>query len=186
MRIAFVVFDGMTLLDFVGVYDPLTRLKSMGFIPSLTWEICAMTNVVYDSTGLAFSPSSVFKPLKGYELVVIPGGFSTRALVMDEHFVNWIATAKGSSTVATVCSGSLLIGAAGMLSGKRATTHPSAFEALRPYCAEVSTQRIVDEGAIITARGVSSALDLGLYLCERYAGPEVRESIRLQMDYCQK
>ena len=83
----------------------------------------------------------------------------------------------------SVCSGSLLIGAAGLLIDKQATTHPSAYAELEPYCGEVLEQRIVDEGHIVTARGVCSAIDLGLYLCERYAGTIVKERIRVQMDY---
>jgi cyclohexyl-isocyanide hydratase len=82
-----------------------------------------------------------------------------------------------------VCTGSLLLGAAGFLRGKRATTHPAAFEALRPHCARVVDDRVVDEGDVVTARGVASSIDLGLRLCERLAGAEVRERIALQMDY---
>lgn len=183
MRIAFVIFDGMTALDFIGIYDPLTRLRTMGFIPDLTWEVVACCGPVEDSTGMPFIPSRSGGDLGGYDLVVIPGGLSTRQLVYDAQFVRWITTARDSSLVATVCSGSLLIGAAGLLVGKRATTHPSAYDSLRPYCAAVLDNRIVDEGNIVTARGVTSAIDLGLYLCERFAGFEAKERIRVQMDY---
>ncbi|MDP3486583.1 MAG: DJ-1/PfpI family protein [Bacillota bacterium] len=183
MRIGFVIYDGMTALDFIGVYDPLTRLKTMGFVPDLTWEICGLSAEVRDSTGLLFTPSEIGLPLEDFDLVVIPGGFGTRVLVDNKKFIKWIETAQDSSVVATVCTGSLLIGAAGLLIDKQATTHPSAYEALRPYCGEVLEQRIVDEGHIITARGVCSAIDLGLYLCERYVGTEVKERIRIQMDY---
>jgi cyclohexyl-isocyanide hydratase len=79
----------------------------------------------------------------------------------------------------------VLLGAAGFLEGKRATTHRTAFEELRPFCREVIDRRIVDEGDIITARGVTSAIDLGLYLCEKLAGREARERIQKQMDYQQ-
>jgi len=186
MQIAFVIFDGMTTLDFVGVYDPLTRLKTMGFCPDLEWEICALTPAVHDSTGLGIAATKVGESLGGYDLVVIPGGFSTRKLINDQKFIDWIATAQMSSTIATVCSGSLLIGAAGLLKGLRATTHPSAYDTLKPYCVEVLQHRVIDEGNIVTARGVTSALDLGLYLCERYAGVESREKIQRQMDYKQE
>ncbi|MCK5913732.1 MAG: DJ-1/PfpI family protein, partial [Desulfuromusa sp.] len=84
---------------------------------------------------------------------------------------------------ASVCSGSLLLGAAGFLRGKKATTHPKAYTELARYCAKVSKERIVDEGDVITARGVTSAIDLGLHLVERLAGKETRIEIARQMDY---
>ena len=81
MRIGFVIYDGMTALDFIGVYDPLTRLKTMGFVPELTWEICSFSAEVRDNTGLLFTPTEIGQPLEDYDLVVIPGGISTRSLV---------------------------------------------------------------------------------------------------------
>ncbi len=84
---------------------------------------------------------------------------------------------------ASVCTGALLLGAAGFLKGKRATTHPNNFDELAPYCAEVVDERVVDEGDIVTARGVTSAIDLGLYLVERLASAAARARIAKQMDY---
>ena len=75
------------------------------------------------------------------------------------------------------------MGAAGFIKGKRATTHPNAFDALKPYCHAVVDQRVVDEGEVVTARGVSSSIDLGLHLVERLAGREARAAIAEQMDY---
>lgn len=183
MRIAFVVYEGMTALDFIGAYDPLTRLKTMGFMPDVDWDICAYTAEVHDGAGLAFKPTRVGQPLAGYDLVYVPGGFATRTLVEDPDFLDWIRTAAGSRRLASVCTGSLLLGAAGLLAGRRATTHPSAFDGLRPYCAGVLDARVVDEGTVVTGRGVASSLDLGLYLVEQIAGRAVTERIRRQMDY---
>ncbi|NOQ42765.1 MAG: DJ-1/PfpI family protein, partial [Desulfuromusa sp.] len=100
-----------------------------------------------------------------------------------EEFVSWLQTAAPVPLKASVCSGSLLLGAAGFLKGKRATTHPKAYTELVRYCAQVTDQRVVDEGDIITARGVTSSIDLGLHLVERLAGEEVRIEIAKQMDY---
>lgn len=184
MRFAFVIFDGMTALDLVGAYDPLTRLRSMGFMPDLQWNICAHTPAVADDRGLPFTPNQVGEPLGGYDLVVVPGGFATRRLVSDPSFIDWIRTAETAGIKASVCTGALLLGAAGFLQGRRATTHPSAFNELGAYCAAVDTQsRVVDEGSVVTARGVTAALDLGLHLVERLAGPDTRNKIQLQMDY---
>jgi transcriptional regulator GlxA family with amidase domain len=85
-----------------------------------------------------------------------------------------------------VCTGSLLLGAAGFLKGKRATSHPGAYEEVEPYCATVLQQRIVDEGALITGGGVSTSIDLGLHVVERLmgnAGKDARTRVAKQMDY---
>lgn len=183
MRAAFIIFDRMTALDFIGVYDPVTRLKSMGLMPELNWDLCAYSEKVTDDRGLAFAPTKVGAPLRGYDLLLVPGGFGTRTLVGDAGFIGWLKTAVACELKASVCTGSLLLGAAGFLVGRRATTHPSAFQELERFCADVVDERVVDEGNVVTARGVTSAIDLGLHLVERFVGKEGRERIRRQMDY---
>ena len=183
MDAAFIIFDRMTALDFVGVYDPVTRLKSMGLMPELNWDLCAYTEKVTDDRGLVFAPTKVGEPLRDYDLLIVPGGFGTRTLVGDASFIGWLKTAAPCELKASVCTGSLLLGAAGFLEGRRATTHPNAFQELERFCAEVVDQRVVDEGDVVTARGVTSAIDLGLHLVERFVGKEGRERIRRQMDY---
>jgi cyclohexyl-isocyanide hydratase len=174
----------MTTLDFVGIYDPLTRLKTMGFLDDFAWDICAFTREVIDPAGLRITPQKVAEPLT-CDMVVVPGGFATRDLVRDHEFIGWLQTARDCKLKVSVCTGSVLLGAAGFLEGKKATTHRTALEELRPFCLEVVDRRIVDAGDVITARGVTSAIDLGLYLCEKLAGREVRERIQKQMDYQQ-
>jgi cyclohexyl-isocyanide hydratase len=191
MNIAFIIFQGMTALDFIGVYDPVTRLKSMGFMPNLQWEICAASNDVWDervshpqSKGLYFKPTQVNESLSNYDVIIIPGGYGTRQLMKNDQFVEWLKTAQNCPLKVSVCTGSSLLAAAGFLNGRKATTHPSAFNELREFSeVTVVDERIVDQGEIITARGVTSSIDLGLYLCERLAGYEVKEKIRKQMDY---
>jgi len=183
MKTAFVVFDRLTAMDFIGAYDPLTRLKSMQFMPEFEWDVCALAADICDDKGLRIAPSVVGAPLSAYDLIVVPGGFGTRVLRHDKAFIDWLRTAEPVKLKASVCTGSLLLGAAGFLKDKRATTHPSAFEELKPYCAQVVDDRVVDEGGIITARGVTSAIDLGLYLVERLAGAEARMRVAKQMDY---
>ncbi|MBF6591482.1 MAG: DJ-1/PfpI family protein [Ktedonobacterales bacterium] len=184
MRIAFVIYDRMTALDFIGVYDPLTRLRTMDLLPDVTWEICAYTPEVRDIAGLRFVPTRVGESLGDYDLVVVPGGFGTRELAEDAGFLAWLRTAAPCPRKVSVCSGARLLGRAGFLAGKRATTHPDAFEELRPDCgALVEDQRVVEDGDIVTARGVTAAIDLGLYLVERIVGHAIQERIRRQMDY---
>ena len=183
MRIAFVIYDDMTALDFIGAYDPLTRLHTMNLLPDVSWNVCATTTTVRDGEGLRFAPDTVGQPLTGYDLVFVPGGFGTRTLMDDSDFIAWIKTAAETPLLASVCTGSLLLGAAGLLENMRATTHPTAYEDLRPFCREVVDERIVDEGRVITGRGVTSAIDLGLYLVEKLAGRAIRQRIQTQMDY---
>jgi Transcriptional regulator containing an amidase domain and an AraC-type DNA-binding HTH domain len=183
MKVAFIIYDGMTALDFVGVYDAVTRLRTMRYVADFEWDVCALTAEVTDGSGLRFVPSRTGGSLAEYDWVIVPGGFGSRALAKNEAFIAWLKTAAACKLRASVCTGSVLLGAAGFLEGKRATTHRMAFDELRPYCAQVVDERIVDEGDAITARGVTSAIDLGLYLCEKVAGRDVRERIAAQMDY---
>ena len=182
MHIAFVAYDGMTVLDFVGVYDPLTRLKTMGFRDDVSWDICARTTSVTANAGLEIVSDEVDEPLWGYDMLVVPGGFRARELVDDEEFISWLETTD-VDRIASVCTGSLLLGAAGFLSGKRATTHPDAYDLLADYCDEVVEERVVWDGHVVTAGGVTSGLDLGLSLVAELADVGTREAIKTQMDY---
>jgi cyclohexyl-isocyanide hydratase len=185
MKAALVVFDHMTYLDFVGFYDPVTRLRSMGILGDLEWRVCSTRDRVTDDrgTGLTMLADSVLEPLDPYDLVFVPGGLGTRRLRDDPRFMDWLGTAAPVSLKVSVCTGALLLGAAGFLRGKRATTHPASLKELEPLCAEVVTDRVVDEGDVITAGGVSAAIDLGLHLVQRLAGPEARARIATQMCY---
>jgi transcriptional regulator GlxA family with amidase domain len=182
MKIAFVIYDGMTLLDFSGMYDPLTRLKTMGFADDFSYDVCAWTKTVRTFEGLDIKPEKTKNNLTGYDFICIPGGNGIAQLIRDAQFLEWISSAAKTSTLAAVCGGSLLLGAAGLLKGRRATTHPAMIEMLKKYTDNVSSDRIVEDGNIITARGVTTAIDLGLYLCVKIAGADVQAKIRAQMD----
>ena len=183
MKAAFIIFNQMTALDLIGAYDPLTRLKSMKILPDFQWDFCSLTEEVSDDKGLRFFPDSVGRPLGDYDLIFVPGGYGTRSLQFDKTFIDWLKTASPVTLKVSVCTGALLMGAAGFLTGKRATTHPTAFEELQTYCKTVVDQRVVDEGEVITGRGVSASIDLGLHLVMRLAGISARNSIAKQMDY---
>lgn len=187
MKIAFVIYDGMTALDFIGVYDPVTRLKTMEFIPSLEWDICAIAPQVRDGSELTFLSTKVNQSLSGYDLIIVPGGIvaNLKKLIETTNFIEWLKTSANCPLKVSVCTGSLLLGEAGFLRGKKATTHPNYFNELKKYCDLVVDRRVVDEGDIITARGVTSSIDLGLYLCEKFAGKEAKEKIQQRMDYQQ-
>ena len=183
MKIAFVLYDGVTLLDFAGAYDPLTRLKTMGFVPDLEYNICARAGTVRSFEGVTISADTINTDLSTYDYVIVPGGNGIAGLMQDQAFLSWLAIPPEKTVIAAVCGGALLLGAVGMLRTRRATTHPAMQEILKRFAREVSGDRIVEDNRVITAGGVTAAIDMGLYLCEKIAGEEVREKIQKQIDY---
>jgi transcriptional regulator GlxA family with amidase domain len=126
MKAAFVVFDRMTFLDFVGFYDAVTRLKSMKILDDFEWRVCAMSRRVADDRGLHIEADAVGESLDSYDLLFVPGGMGTRSLQHDAKFIDWLRSAERARLKVSVCTGALLLGAAGFLKGRRATTHPNA------------------------------------------------------------
>jgi len=113
-RFAFVAFEGMTLLDLVGAYDPLSRIASMGFDREATFTlVSADGRCVWTAPGAALTVTEVRPPLDAYDVVVIPGGPATRALEKDAAVIAWLAAYPHNRLVASVCTGALLLGAAG-------------------------------------------------------------------------
>ena len=183
MKTAFIVFDRMTTMDFIGIYDCVTRLKTMGFLPDLSWEICARSEYVSDDRGLRMVASRRNQSLEGYDMLIVPGGVGTRELQNDGEFTEWLRSGSSATLKVSVCTGALLMGAAGFLQDKRATTHPNAYGELEPYCREVLSERVVEDGDVITARGVTSSIDAGLFVVRRLKGEDARLKIARQMDY---
>ena len=183
MKLAYIIFDGITWLDFIGIYDPLSRLKSMDYLPDLSWDICACSTSANDNFGLQIKSTKIQPSLAIYDAVIVPGGFGTRQLVLDKEFIAWIQTASDAACKISICTGSLILGAAGFLKDKNATTNFLEYETLKPYCKQVLTDRIVEDGNVITAGAASASIDLGLYLCNKWAGEEAMQEIRKRMAY---
>ncbi|MFD0749069.1 DJ-1/PfpI family protein [Mucilaginibacter calamicampi] len=183
MKIAYIIFNQITWLDLIGIYDPISRLKSMNYLPDLSWDICGFTDTVSDSFGLEIKPDKVRNPLNDYDVIIVPGGLGTRQLQFYDEFLKWIKTAVDAPYKISICTGSLILGAAGFLENKKATTNYQEYAALKPYCREVTEDRIVDDNKTITAGAVSASIDLGLYLCNKWAGESAASSIRQRMDY---
>lgn len=173
----------MTTLDFVGAYDPITRLKTMGFINELEYDVCSNKKKIIASEGLEITADKILNNLSQYDFIVVPGGEGVKYIAQDKEFIEWIKTASGKSTITSVCGGSIILGVAGLLKDKKATTHPMLMEYLKKFTPYATDKRIVEDMDIITARGVTSSVDLGLFLCEKIAGKEIREKIQKQMDY---
>ena len=182
MKIAYIIFDGITWLDLAGIYDALSRIKSGNYIKDFSWDICSNTPTAKDIYGLEMKAGIIGQQLSDYDAVVVPGGHGTRKLISDETFLQWIKTAEPVKYKISICTGSLILGAAGFLTSKRATTNYLEYETLKPYCREVVEERIVEDGNVITAGAVSASIDLGLYLCEKWAGTRAREDIQKKMN----
>lgn len=155
----------------------------MNYLPDLTWDICSFTDTVTDTFGLSIKPDKIRNSLADYDVVIIPGGLGTRALQFDDEFLNWIKTADPTTFKISICTGSLILGAAGFLAGRKATTNYQEYDTLKKYCREVIKDRIVDDNNIITAGAVSASIDMGLYLCKKWAGKKAASEIRSRMDY---
>ncbi len=183
MKIAYILFNGITLLDFIGFYDPIKNIKTKGNLEDLEWDLCAMEKTIKDSFGLEIIVDKVQPDLSGYDMVFVPGGWGTRPLQTDENFLEWLRSAKDVTYLVSVCTGSLLLGAASFLRDKVATTNFKEYKTLEPYCARVAKARIVEDGRVITAGAVASSLDLGLYISEKLIGVEKTKEIQNGMDY---
>jgi len=103
MKVAFVVYDGMTLLDFAGAFDPVTRLHSMGFVPDLTYAICARTETVRSSEGAVLAHCSTPESLGEFDYVIVPGGDGVQDLMKDPAFLRWIAAVPETTTLVGIC-----------------------------------------------------------------------------------
>ena len=165
MKIAFILFDNITLLDFIGIYDPLNRVKLLKFLDEFECDLCAINSSIKDNFGLEISIEKIKPDLSNYDMIIDPGGIRARQLQFDSEFIDWIKTAKETKYKVSVCTGSLILGAAGFLKNKTATTNFNEYENLKNYCKHVVDNRIVDDRNTITSGAVTSSIDLGLYLC---------------------
>ena len=192
-RIGLCAFGGMTLLDLVGPLDALSRIASMGFDPTTSCEVIALTRPEDDATVVdvavwrgagATLVAERYRPaLDQFDVLVVPGGPSARSLVRDDPTIaSYLASFPHNRFLASVCTGALLLGAAGRLGGKRVTTHASALDDLAAYGAVAVRERVVDEGSLVTAAGVTAGIDLGLYLIERLEGADVADAIAERME----
>lgn len=183
MRIAIVVFDGMTLLDATGFYDVMYRMNRVEQYRKASWELCGMKHTIKDEQGVRVEVDKVRPDLSAYDAIYIPGGFGTRYLRYDEEFVGWLRIAEKVKLKISVSTGSLLLGAAGFLKEKRATIDPNHRDLLKPYCKEVISSHMVRDQEVITAGGISASIDMGLYLVRLLSSEAVLHDVKQLLDY---
>ena len=180
MDIAIPIFEGITALDAIGPYEVLSRL------PGGRVRFVAIAAGTYrtDNKQLALVADEPLSAVPRPEIIMVPGGFGTRALMTPNPLLDWIRTAHESTQWTTsVCTGSLLLGAAGVLRGLEATTHWSVLDQLADLGAKPVQQRVVIQGKVVTAAGVSSGIDMALTLVAKIAGDDVAQSIQLGIEY---
>jgi putative intracellular protease/amidase len=180
MQVAIPLFDRFTALDAVGPYDVLRQLPDA----TVTFVGTELGPVRTDSRSLAINVDALFDDIPSPDIVVVPGGPGSRALLEHHDLIDWVRNAHETSQWTTsVCTGSLFLGAAGLLQGLRATTHWLELETLRDFGAEPTLERVVEQGKIITAAGVSSGIDMALRLASHVAGDRVAQMIQLGIEY---
>lgn len=181
MQIAVVLYPGFTALDFIGPYEILRSLPDaeMRFVWHQTGPIAA------DSAVLLVGATHTFDETPSPDVIVVPGGPATMEHCRDEVVLDWLRRAHQTTTWTTsVCTGSLLLAAAGLLEGRRATSHWSALPMLKAFgVMPVGDQRVVHEGKLVTAAGVSAGLDMAMWLAGEIAGEAKAKVIQLVIEY---
>ncbi|HEX6154106.1 MAG TPA: DJ-1/PfpI family protein [Solirubrobacterales bacterium] len=180
MKTSILLFDGFTALDAIGPYEVLRSVPG--------WEVEFVAEergeVRTDSGAVGLSAGRSLAEVTGAEILLVPGGQGNRALLEDEATLSWLREIDRTTTWTTsVCTGSLLLGAAGLLEGKRATGHWLFLEPLREYGADPVGGRYVEDGKVITAAGVSAGIDMALHLVGREKGPKVAQAVQLGIEY---
>jgi putative intracellular protease/amidase len=180
MEVAIPVFDRFTALDAVGPYQVLAGLPGarVRFLGPEAGPVAS------DNRMLTLVAEAAYEDVPHPDVLVFPGGNGTRALLADERVLGWVRSVHRTSTWTTsVCTGSLVLAAAGVLAGTDATTHWMARDVLDGLGACAVPDRVVERGKVITAAGVSSGIDMALVLAARIAGEETAKAIQLAIEY---
>jgi putative intracellular protease/amidase len=180
MRIVIPLFDEFTALDAVGPYEVLCKIPGT----EVVFAAVDQGPVRSDSGTLAIVADARLDEIESCEVVVVPGGPGIRQLTTDESLIGWVRRIHPTTQWTTsVCTGSLVLAAAGLLDGLEATGHWAAVDELEALGARYTAQRVVIASKIVTAAGVSAGIDMALTLASRIAGDEVAEAIQLMIEY---
>jgi transcriptional regulator GlxA family with amidase domain len=180
MDIAIVLYDRFTALDAIGPYEVLSRVPGA----KLAFVAAEAGPVTTDNGMLTVMAERSLAEAERPDIVVVPGGPGEVTARAGGAVIEWLRRADETSQWTTsVCTGSLILAAAGLLDGKRATSHWLAYDELRRLGAEPVSERVVFEGKTVTAAGVSAGIDMGLALVEAIAGRQVAEAIQLGIEY---
>ncbi|MDZ4372083.1 MAG: DJ-1/PfpI family protein [Phenylobacterium sp.] len=177
-RIVFALYPGVTHLDFTGPHQVLVRTPDSEVVAA------SLGGIDLEAEGLTFSRLADLATIERCDVLCIPGGFGTTAAIQDDAFMAQIRRLGAEATYLTsVCTGSLILGAAGFLQGRRAATHWAWRSELPSFGAIVGEERVVRDGNVITGGGVTAGIDFALVLLEELAGRDYAEAIQLGLEY---
>ena len=178
-NIGFVIFPQLTQLDFTGPLQVLAK------VPQAATHIIAKSEApVPSDCGLSLVPTRTFATSPKLDLICVPGGFGVAEVMGDRETVEFIhRQASGAKYVTSVCTGAFLLGAAGLLKGRKATTHWAYTDLLPMVGATHEAARVVRDGNVITAGGVTSGIDFGFTIAAELAGDTVAQTIQLSIEY---
>ncbi|MGF6650252.1 cyclohexyl-isocyanide hydratase [Paraburkholderia youngii] len=179
LQIGFLVFPKVQQLDLTGPHDVLASVP--GATMHLVWKT---REPVVSSNGLVLTPSANYESCPLLDVICVPGGSGVTALLQDEQTIDFVRRQAASARyVTSVCTGALLLGAAGLLRGRRATTHWAFHSLLEPLGAIPTHARVVRDGNLITGGGVTAGIDFGLTVAAELAGVEEAQAIQLELEY---
>jgi transcriptional regulator GlxA family with amidase domain len=187
-HVAILVFDQVEILDFAGPHEVFGVADEIGGGRDFdVFTVAAQPGPVQTRHGLRLTPTYTFADCPAPHLLVIPGGYGTRALVHKAAVVGWIRERAATAELTmSVCTGAILLGQAGLLDGLRATTHHECLDLLReqaPRADVVGTERFVDNGRIVTAAGISAGIDCALHVVQRLLGAAAAADTARYMEY---
>lgn len=195
LNVGILIFDGVEVLDFAGPFEVFSRTRlrpavesrrSEDTAPYRVFTVARRATPVVATGGLRVLPEHHFENTLPIDLLVVPGGFGTRPLLEDGPTLDWIrSVATHAQQVTSVCTGALLLARAGLLKGRRATTHWGALDTLatlEPTVALERTQRVVEDG-IVTSAGVAAGIDMALAVVESHYGAQVANETAKYIEY---
>ena len=179
MDIGFVLFPNLTQLDLTGPLQVLHRMPG-----ARTHLLASTLEPVPSDCGLSLLPSATFAEVPAVDLLCVPGGFGVSEAIEDEALMNFVrACSRSASWLTSVCTGAFVLGAAGALKGKRATTHWAYRDLLSAFGATPTDARVVRDGNVMTGGGVTAGIDFALTLVAELHGEAVAQAIQLGMEY---
>jgi len=179
LQIGSLLFEGLDQIDLTGPFEVFSR------IPNATYRLFGKTTApVRDVRGLRITPDAALADAPQLDVLHVPGGFGQEALMDDQEVLDWIRRqAAGARCLFSVCTGALICGAAGLLKGRRATTYWATFHLLPLFGAIPVNERVVCDGDMVFAAGVTSGIDGALHVAARLRGDEAAQAIQLYMQY---
>jgi cyclohexyl-isocyanide hydratase len=179
LRIGFLIFPRMTQLDLTGPFEVFTRIPDAQVL--LLWKTL---EPVEADTGLRLLPYATLRDCPPLDIICVPGGPGVNDLMEDEEVLDWLRDRAATARyVSSVCTGSLVLGAAGLLRGKRATSHWGARDLLATFGATPTQGRVVRDGNVFTGGGVTAGIDFALTMAAELAGTHAAHAIQLQIEY---